>query len=609
MKKIMSCLLTLVVIGSLLLLCFPSQHIYAENEIWIEEKIYSNATIDDEFADNRVLVVMSNQASLQFNQYDDRDFDEISCKNVSNLSAAMEEKAKTASIEIASKNQDIRSINNKISTYNQVLCLELEYAGKENVLQAIQKLQKRDDVIYAGPDYVMQLCSTTPNDSSYYKQWAADKIQLPQAWDITTGSSLVTVGVIDSGIQGTHPDLADNINIDLSRDFVTDSEEPVAVDSSWHGTHVAGIIGGRGNNGDGISGVCWNVQLISLRAFKADKTASFSDIIEAINYAEEQGIQILNLSGGGYDTENTSLYETIQNYSGLFVCAAGNNNKDTDVEEFYPSSYSRSLHNLISVGASNEKDERWLSDTVFEGGSNYGQTTVDLFAPGVDIYSTIPTDKYKTRTGTSMATPYVTGVAALLLSNYPDLTPCEIKDTILSNVDDCGTAFDSLCHSKGRLNAYNALTNVIRHPVTYTSLDSQEHHRVCTTHNTFQTLQHNFSYQSSGIEGGHTCTCNRCSYVCSETHNWVTAGLKIRCSKCGVITTHAPVTPFMLPPQLLAQIEQMGYVGDFAMDIGDGTMLCRLGNQYYLVRGQTEDTALSYLQNELSVVVPDLDAA
>lgn len=132
---------------------------------------------------------------------------------------------------------------------------------------------------------------------------------------------------------------------------------------------------------------------------------------------------------------------------------------------------------------------------------------------------------------------------------------------------------------------------------------------MCTEHNTFQMLQHNFSYRNNSIEGGHTCTCNQCSYACSESHYWVTAGLKIRCSKCGVITTHAPVTPFALSPEILAKIEQIGYVGDFAMDMGDGTVLCRIGDQYYLVAGQIEDTALSYLQNELSVITPDREAA
>lgn len=532
-----------------MLLDIPSQNAYAKSEPLLEEKIYSNATLDDEFADNRVLVVMSNQASLQFNQYDAEDFDEINCKSASNLSTATEAKLKASATQSISSNTRSNGINNKNDAYNQVLCLELENTGKENVLQAIQKLRKRSDVIYAGPDYVMRLCSTTPDDLSNSQQEIADIIQLPQAWDITTGSSLVTVGVIDSGIQGTHPDLAENINTALSRDFVTDSEEPIAVDCSWHGTHVAGIIGACGNNSEGISGVCWRVQLVSLRAYNENHTGYFSDVIEAINYAEAQGIQILNLSAGGYDEDDTPLYETIQNYSGLFVCAAGNYNMDNDVNNFYPSSYSRSLHNLISVGASNREDKKWFIADSPGYATNYGQQTVDLFAPGASIYSTVPPNKYRSRSGTSMATPFVTGVAVLLLSKYPDLTPCEIKDTILTNVDRCGTTFDNLCYSRGRLNAYKALTNVVRHSVTYTSINSQKHHRICTAHNTFQTLQHNFSYQNNVIEGWHTCTCIQCSYACAESHTWVTAGLKTRCSKCGAITTHTPVTPFNLPPR------------------------------------------------------------
>ena len=299
----------------------------------------------------------------------------------------------------------------------------------------------------------------------------------------------------------------------------------------------------------------------------------------------------------------------MNNYSGLIVCSAGNDNRDNDTVNHYPSN-ANNLPYVISVGASNQYDRQWTY-TDDEGnlkGSNYGTEKVDLFAPGSGIYTTFADGTYGASSGTSLAAPYVTGVAALLLSEYPDLTPCEIKDTIMSNVDINGTGFNYLCVSGGRLNAYKALTNVVRHSVTYSSIDSLYHQRICTAHNTYQTLLHNFSYRNDAITGGHICTCNQCSYTCAESHYWVTAGLKIRCSKCGAITTNAPVTPFSLSPEIRARIEQMG-IGDFAMDIGGGTVLCRVGDQYYLVAGQTVNTALAHLQHELSVITPDHEAA
>ena len=179
----------------------------------------------------------------------------------------------------------------------------------------------------------------------------------------------------------------------------------------------------------------------------------------------------------------------------------------------------------------------------------------------------------------------------------------------MSTVDDCGTTFDSLCVSEGRLNAYKALTNVVRHSATYTSINSQKHRRICVAHNTVRASPHSLHYFNEGIGYGHSMFCSDCDYEKTEPHTWISVGNKIRCSGCGAITTNAPVTHFSLSPEIRARIEQMAFIGDFAMDIGSGTVLCRVGDQYYLVRGQTEATALSYLQHELSVITPDHEAA
>ena len=628
-------LISAIITANLLLGSGIVCEIYAQNDSVNEEKIPCTATLEEEFAENRVMVVMSNQTSRQFNRYNAEDFSEINCVSVSDLSTATEAKLKAAQASVSVSEKD-NAINRAscvdIDDYNQVLCLELKDAGKENVLKAIEQLQKRDDIIYAGPDYVIKSCSTTPDDSLYSQQWAPDKIQLPQAWDNTTGSSSVIVGVMDSGIEGTHPDLIDNLNTELCRDFT--SGQAVAVtptDTYGHGTAVAGVIGAQGDNTIGVTGACWDVTLVSLRVLLSDSSGFSSWVALAINYAESQGIQILNLSASWtsatvYPYYNRELESVIQNYSGLVICAAGNDEQNNNTNTLHPGNYN--LPNLITVGASN------VNDSMHEE-SNYGKNTVDLFAPGKEIYTTFINHEYIMIGGTSFAAPYVTGVAALLLSAHPDLLPCEIKDTILSNVDLVGSLTD-YCVTGGRLNAYNALTNVQRHANIDENPTNAGHVRICTAHTQSKTLphsytyvsngssghistcsdcgfsvsnEHNMIYHNTGVDSGHTGMCKNCNYTCSEAHTWVSAGSKYRCTKCGVSAIHAPVTPFSLSPEIRARIEQMALIGDFAMDIGGGTVLCRVGDQYYLVAGQTEATALSYLQHELSVITPDHEAA
>ena len=181
-----------------------------------------------------------------------------------------------------------------------------------------------------------------------------------------------------------------------------------------------------------------------------------------------------------------------------------------------------------------------------------------------------------------MATPYVTGVAALMLSTHPNLTPSRIKAILLDSVDKV-SALDNLCVSDGRLNAYKALTHEAIHTGSF--------------------------FINIGIDIGHQGSCSSCNETYTEAHTWTAVGTKFRCGRCLALTTAIP-TPFAsLPPEIRARIEQMAFIGDFAMDIGSGTVLCRVGDQYYLVRGQTEATALSYLQHELSVIHPDHEAA
>ena len=500
-----------------------------------EEKVYCNATIEDDFAENRVMVVLSNEASLKFDTYGADDFSGINCAAVCDMSQASGAKiqAKVAEVKEAavSRSISLETVDvSGIDTYNQVLCLELEENGKDNVLAVIDELMQRDDVIYAGPDYAITLCTTTPDDGYYDHEdnWAPDVINLPEAWDITTGSSNVVVGVIDSGIDATHPELSNCVDVYSSYDYVTGTGGQ-SIDPNGHGTHIAGIIAAT-HNSYGIAGVCPDVTLVSFRVFNENGVGYSSSVACAIDDAESMGIPILTMSAG-WGTKHGEMFgilyayaleNKISDYDGLFVCAAGNDNLNLDsvVNIEYPAEYV--LDNLISVGASTINDCK-------DDNSNYGSSTVDIFAPGSDILSCFPrtlclagncTDSdteicvatgYHSLSGTSMAAPYVTGVAALLLSIHPELTPEEIKEVILDTADPVLSLSD-YCVCGGRLNAYDALS--------------------------FRRI-HNFSVTRYTV-WQHKYSCS-CGYSYYETHSW--NALKTKCMTCGYDVSGSVVHP------------------------------------------------------------------
>lgn len=309
-------------------------------------------------------------------------------------------------------------------------------------------------------------CGTIPNDEHIDDEFDyIDNIDLDEAWDVFTGSNSVKVGIIDSGIKSTHEDLYDNVNSTLSTQFGNYYQTGLD-DSSGHGTFVSGIVGAVGNNDIGIAGVCWDIDLVSLRVATYSPTVVYiPGLAQAIEYATTNNIPILNISisltasmfsnyapNGLIDLFD--LNDAISNYPGLIICAAGNASHNIDIfdNQEYPAC--NSSNNIIVVGNCDENDAK-VSD------SNYGSTCVDLFAPGENVYSTdLSNDGYVQKHGTSFSAPYVTGVAALLKSIDPTLTTSNLKSAILNNTDYV-SGLDGLCVTDGRLNAYNSVLSIL----------------------------------------------------------------------------------------------------------------------------------------------------
>ncbi|MCE5266109.1 MAG: S8 family serine peptidase [Deltaproteobacteria bacterium] len=338
-------------------------------------------------------------------------------------------------------------------------------------------------IVASAERHALRYPMLVPNDLYFTDfQWGMTKIQMPAAWEKSTGNTnivigVIVIGVIDTGVDARHPDLTANLlpGRDLAGYVRLDQTDADAnpMDLDGHGTHVAGIIAAVGNNGLGVAGIGWNLRVMPLKVQADDATQSrymeTFDIVAAIEYAVAQRVRIVNCSFGGEGNPSQEEYNAFSRLgiAGILaICAAGNGNinNDTDARRMYPASYD--LDNIISVAASNQMDTL--------ANSNYGKTSVDLMAPGEDIYSThlCPESVDKpnccpqeisvcgpctSRSGTSMATPHVTGVAGLILSRNPNLGYARVKSVLLESVD-LIPAVSNLLASGGRLNALSALS-------------------------------------------------------------------------------------------------------------------------------------------------------
>jgi subtilisin family serine protease len=334
----------------------------------------------------------------------------------------------------------------------------------DSLTAAAAALERDADVLYAEPNYVHRI-QLTPNDPSYSSLWGLPAIAAPAAWDTTTGSTGVSVAVVDTGVASGHPDLAPNIwtNPDELPNGVDDDGngkvddlhgwdfvegDATAQDGYGHGTHVAGTIGARGNDGVGIAGVAWQTKLMPLRAADDDGFLFSTDIVAAFDYACGEGARIVNGSFGG--SGSTAIRDAIDACPGtLFVFSAGNEALDVDWEPTYPCAYPSA--NIVCVAATTPDDElAWFS--------NYGRQGVDLGAPGEGIYSSIPPTSYAYADGTSMAAPHVAGAAALVAAHRPSLTAVQLRAALLNAVDPVAEIAE-LVGQGGRLNVERALTS------------------------------------------------------------------------------------------------------------------------------------------------------
>lgn len=347
------------------------------------------------------------------------------------------------------------------------------HSRSKDVETLIRELSARSDVEYVEPNYVVRAV-LTPNDPSFPNLWGMQAIIAPQAWDITTGSSTgPMVAVVDTGIDYTHADLAGNVwsapadfNVTINGvkitclkgthgfNAITHTCNPL--DDNNHGTHVSGTIGAVGNNGIGVVGVNWYTRIMGAKFLDSKGSGYLSDAIEAIDFViqakqafgDQTNVRALSNSwaGGGF---SQALLEEINlaNTNGmLFVAAAGNSASNNDATPTYPASYG--APNVVAVAAID-------SNNNLASFSNWGPTSVDLAAPGVNVLSTVRGGGYASYSGTSMATPHVSGAASLILS-VCTLDTAGLKANILANVD----PFPSLAGKTltgGRLNVFKAI--------------------------------------------------------------------------------------------------------------------------------------------------------
>ena len=357
-------------------------------------------------------------------------------------------------------------------TYPDNLFL-VSLSSGSNLTGTIQRLEKNPIVVYAQTDRIIhdEAATVTPNDPGYPYSWALNNannvdIDAPEAWAVTTGSPSVIVAVLDSGLDTTNPDFAGRIWTNPTNDagsgfpddvhgwnFVANNNN--ITDDNGHGTHVTSLIAATGNNGTGIAGVAWNVQIMPVKFLDSNGEGTTDAAVSAIDFAVNHGARVINASWGGVDftqpLEDAVAYANAHNV--VFVTAAGNESADNDVVPSYPASLREP--NELSVAAVDANGQ-------FPSFSNYGPNTVDIAAPGVNILGDYPyalsATGFQVLSGTSMSTAYVSGVAALLASEHPEYTAAQIVQRIDATAKPLASLTGKVI-SGGMVDAYHALVS------------------------------------------------------------------------------------------------------------------------------------------------------
>jgi subtilisin family serine protease len=486
--KIRKILLLLSFLGFAMLFIGGFSSVNAKLDSTFEEKIYSHKPQKKNFEDSSVIVIMDKSLSSVNKVHSKSFFKGVEIEDI---------------VDLTRDENQINSNNRK--EFRQILKLTLKSKGENKVIEAIKKIEKIPGVKYVGPNQRL-ISQTIPNDyyfhnieyiidyqNSFYSQY-----NFYQIWDHTIGSRDIRVGLLDSGV-ANHPDLNDNVIEGWN--FLENSSN-TSEDLSGHGTNMAGIIGAVGNNNQGIAGINWKVSIVPLKIARIEYdiygnpiTGAYSeDIIAAINYATSSydtpnPIKILNFSYGGYNPM-PEVAEAIRQYPGLLVCAAGNGKFDngmyigvnTDEAEhwYYPGYYGSELcddrlNNIINVGNLDRYNSADFS-------SNYGEKTVNIFAPGCKLLSTFPyeisiddlpenmrgdyvDDGYLWGYGTSISAAFVSGTLALLLSYDKSLSALELKNLLLNSATytDVYVGNPSILIRNRLINPMRALQKLIFH--------------------------------------------------------------------------------------------------------------------------------------------------
>ena len=314
-----------------------------------------------------------------------------------------------------------------------VRILNVPEAARDHVLEALQhnaKIEFAEPDATVAPDFI-------PNDPGYFNEWHLSIIQAPQAWDITKGSSGVVIAILDTGVDGTHPDLSPNLVPGWNfYDNNADTSDVVG-----HGTAVAGTAAAAGNNAAGVASVAFNCRFMPIRISDPTGTAAYSTIASALTYAADHGARVANISFKATDSSTvTSAAQYFQSKGGVTTVSAGNDSTfDTAKDNPY----------ILTVSAT-------TGDDILASWATTGNN-IDLAAPGQGIITTIRGGGYSTWAGSSFSAPIVAGVAALVISANPSLSGSQVQDILKQNADDLGAAGWDPSYGWGRVNAYKAV--------------------------------------------------------------------------------------------------------------------------------------------------------